>query len=987
MTINYNDFGEITPKDIYLCPPNRHRICCLNGIKENTVSITENLKDYDTLSFDLDKYITDASGMRCLSNGYESVDYLMEIDVDGIGRYVVSEPPSVSSDGYTETKTIHCSSLEWRLQGIHITKLLVNTGEKLSLERLVKDNMDALGRTIEYITVYNPDNPNLSLLDIVFAHYAKDWSIGFISPLIAAKTPCFNIDSTNVYAFLTQDLAKYLQCFVKFDTIHKTISLLSADDESLDTNVYISFGNLAKSIKIDTQTEQIYTRYMINGGNNLDITQVNFGDNKIECLDYYLTENYLPKSTIDKYNAWRDYQDGRRMDYVAAIKEYILAQEAKTELINRVPIDALNIDFNTFSLEELLSELEYFEGLVSCMEQDFTIDGVLNSEALKVSPYWHDYHAYTTWIIPNIITAISNYDKLPEDREDYLTSWETEWELYGTDELKAKMSLYEEKLNLLKDYSKDWSELTAEEKASHSGEDSYNLKHDAYQSAQTDYNGAKSKYDELMAQINQYQFQMDNCSSNLKAIADDVAIRNERFSFSDSELSMLQTLYLDAEYTNEFFTTNHYTSQAEKVEEELLLFHYAKEDLAKQSRPQYNFSAEINNLYALPEFKCWHDKVECGNYIRLELGDGQIEKMRLSSKTYNPCCKDDDKLSVTFTSMVQWWNKKGDFESLFDTANSSEKNSISRGSNENSKDSTELGNDLIRYILNSRQMSDKLDSVHTQSIVSNEASIKAALIGYAKLNQLHSQVADFITANADTLFADYALMDYVAANFLQTNRTSTDFVTIGTDKNGNQIQINNTTMQFIDRDGNVFIQLGLDAKGNKSFILTDENGTTIIDSDGIKEHAISDGLIVNSMLCVKNETYMGIGADKLNIDSVVTGINNGNLTINAAKVYFDDEEKSLNTIMKEMSTSMTSVNGKLLYDVVITSSKGTLIDEDTILTANIYYYGTTTPASGSFSYTWYKNGVLIDGAVSAVYTVDIDDIENGAEFICKINYT
>lgn len=987
MTINYNDFGEITPKDIYLCPPNRHRICCLNGIKENTVSITENLKDYDTLSFDLDKYITDASGMRCLSNGYESVDYLMEIDVDGIGRYVVSEPPSVSSDGYTETKTIHCSSLEWRLQGIHITNLLVNTGEKLSLERLVKDNIDALGRTIEYITVYNPDNPNLSLLDILFTHYAKDWSIGFISPLIAAKTPCFNIDNTNVYAFLTQDLAKYLQCFIKFDTIHKTISLLSADDESLDTNVYISFGNLAKSVKIDTQTEQIFTRYMINGGNNLDITQVNFGDNKIECLDYYLTENYLPKSTIDKYNAWRDYQDGRRMDYVAAIKEYILAQEAKTELINRVPIDALNIDFNTFSLEELLSELEYFEGLVSCMEQDFTINGVLDLEALKASPYRHDYHAYTTWIIPNIITAIENYDKLPEVKEDYLTSWETEWELYGTDELKAKMSLYEEKLNLLKDYSKNWSELTAAEKTSHSGEDSYNLKHDEYQSAQTDYNGAKSKYDELMAQINQYQSQMDNCSSNLKAIADDVSIRNERFSFSDSELSMLQTLYLDAEYTNEFFTTNNYTSQSEKVEEELLLFHYAKEDLAKQSRPQYNFSAEINNLYALPEFKCWHDKVECGNYIRLELGDGQIEKMRLSSKTYNPCCKDDDKLSVTFTSMVQWWNKKGDFESLFDTANSSVKNSISRGSIENSKDSTELGNDLIRYILNSRQMSDKLDSVHTQSIVSNEASIKAALIGYAKLNQLHSQVADFITANADTLFADYALMDYVAANFLQTNRTSTDFVTIGTDKNGNQIQINNTTMQFIDRDGNVFIQLGLDAKGNKSFILTDENGTTIIDSDGIKEHAISDGLIVNNMLCVKNETYMGIGADKLNIDSVVTGINNGNLTINAAKVYFDDEEKSLNTIMKEMSTSMTSVNGKLLYDVVITSSKGTLIDEDTILTANIYHYGTTTPASGSFSYTWYKNGVLIDGAVSAVYTVDIDDIENGAEFICKINYT
>lgn len=92
MIINDNGFDKTTPCDIYLCPPNQHRTCCLNGIKENTVSITENLKDYDTLSFDLDKYITDSEGNPCLSNGYDKIDYLMDIDVDGIGRFVVSAP-------------------------------------------------------------------------------------------------------------------------------------------------------------------------------------------------------------------------------------------------------------------------------------------------------------------------------------------------------------------------------------------------------------------------------------------------------------------------------------------------------------------------------------------------------------------------------------------------------------------------------------------------------------------------------------------------------------------------------------------------------------------------------------------------------------------------------------------------------------------------------------------------------------------------------
>lgn len=987
MTINYNGFGKATPSDIYLCPPNQNRICCLNGIKENTVSVTEHLKDYDTLSFDLDRYIADKTGSKIPSNGYDTIDYLMDIDVEGIGRFVVSAPPTVSSDGYTETKTVNCSSLEWRLQGINLTDFKINTGESTSLERLVPDNIDALGRTIEYITVYNADNPDLSLLDILCNHYAKGWSVGTVSPLIAVKTPYFNVSSTNVYAFLTQDLAKYLQCFVRFDTIHKTISLMNADDDTLDTNVYISFTNLAKSVKIDTQTEQIYTRYTIYGGNNLDIAQVNFGDDRIESIDYYLHTGYLPQTVIDKYNAWKEYRENRRSEYISAIKEYIKAQEAKNELINRVPNDALSIDFNTFSLDELQEELEYFQGLAACMEQDFTTDGVVDTEALEASVYWWDYKSYTTWIIPNIETAIANSDKLPGDKEDYLTSWETEWELYGTDELKAKLSLYEEKLNLLKDYSKDWSELTSTEQNSHSSEELYNLKHEEYLDAHTNYAGAKNKYDTLMTEVNNYQIQMNTHSANMKTIAENVDIKNEQFGFNDSELSILRTLYIDADYTNENFTITNYSSQSEKVDEELLLLNYAREDLAKQSRPQYNFSAEIDNLYALPEFKCWHDKMECGNYIRLELEDGQIEKMRLLSKTYNPCAIDDNNLSVTFTSMVQWWNKKGDFETLFDTANSSDKNAISRGSNNSSKDSTEISNDLIRYILNSRQMSDKLDSVHTQSLVSNEASLKAALIDYAKISQLDSSIGSFITANADTLFADYALMDYVIANYLQTNRTSAEFVTIGTDAGGNKIQINNTTMQFVDSDGNVFIQLGLDANGNKNFILTDENGTTIIDSDGIKENAVSDGLIVDNMLCIKNNNYMGISADKLNIDSVVTGINDGNLSLNATKVYFNEEDKSLNTMMNEMSTSITNVSGKLLYDVVITSSKGTQIDEDTVLTANVYHYGTTTPADGSFSYAWYKNGTAINGAASDTYTVNIDDIENGAEFICKVSYT
>lgn len=136
----------------------------------------------------------------------------------------------------------------------------------------------------------------------------------------------------------------------------------------------------------------------------------------------------------------------------------------------------------------------------------------------------------------------------------------------------------------------------------------------------------------------------------------------------------------------------------------------------------------------------------------------------------------------------------------------------------------------------------------------------------------------------------------------------------------------------------------------------------------------------------KSNTYDGISADKLNIDSVVTGINNGTTSINSTKVYFDSDDKSLNTVMQEMTTKVSQVDGKLLYDVVITSSNGTTISDTTILTANVYNYGTTTLADGNFTYQWYLNGSEIKNAIKKTYTVNVSSLVNGGQFTCKVNY-
>src|SRR5574344_1681570 len=890
MNINHDAFENIEKSNVYLCKPNGDKICALNGIDENTFEYTSKLKDFDTLQFSVDKYI-DIDGVATKSNGYDKLAYRMEISVDNVGRFIITSPPTITNDGVKETKTIECSSLEWNFLSKDIVNFKINTGESSSIERLYPDNIDALDRTINYIKVYDAINTNLSLLNIILG-YVKGWTVGYVSPTIASKTPYFNIESTSLYSFMMQDISKSLQCIFKFDTINKTINIYDEDSIGTDTNVFISFKNLAKKIDITPQTDNIYTRYTVVGNDDLDITQANFGDSKIEDISNYLTTDYLSAEIIEKENAYTTLKESKRTDYIHLIKSFVSVQENRDEIINRLPIDDLNIDWDTFSATELNKELEYFQGLVDCIEADYTVGGVLDLDALMASMYWWDYKSYTEWIIPNIEIAISNIGKTSAQKTDYDNSWETEWDLYGTTELKVKINLYKEQMESTKDYSKAWSELTTAEKSLYV-ESNYTQLHNVYIQAQTNFNGATTKYNSLVSTISGYDTQLTTIQTSINALVASVNISNSSFEFTEDELKTIDGLYVDTDYKNENFTVSTYTTLSEKVDEELSLLNYAKEDLAKQCKPQYSFSTEMDNLLNLEEFKVWNTSIEVGNFITLDTGNSQ-EKLRLISLTFNPMLNDSDSLVVEFSNILTWNGQRNDFTDLFDNAISSSKNSISKGS-VSGDDKTEVSNELIKYILNSRQMSQNLDNLKLNTLVTNEAKINTALIDYAKIDVIDGLVATFVTQTVDTQFVKDLITGHITTSDLAANTTTSSFVTIGQDSIGNKIQINANTMQFVDSNGNVYIQMGIDAEGNKNFLITDENGTTLIDSTGVHASAIPDGLIVSDMMKKKDTTYTGIGSDILNIDSVVQGINNGTTTIKSTQIYFDEDSQTQNS--------------------------------------------------------------------------------------------
>ena len=240
-----------------------------------------------------------------------------------------------------------------------------------------------------------------------------------------------------------------------------------------------------------------------------------------------------------------------------------------------------------------------------------------------------------------------------------------------------------------------------------------------------------------------------------------------------------------------------------------------------------------------------------------------------------------------------------------------------------------------------------------QAIKANITDLDAAK---ADINVLHSDVADITTLVNGNLTSDNiqsmvitgdkftvangfiknAMIDSVNANKINAGIINTNNVSIQSDDGSMLLQGN--LQQFKDKNGKVRIQIGKDAKGNFTFCLYDENGTgQLINEKGIQSsNAIADGLIVDA----KVAENANIAGSKLDIDSVVTEVNNGSTSIKGTKIYLDGQKQSLDVAFNNMSTTVkgntdtikthtTSINtmdGKvtqLISDTTITQQDGT----------------------------------------------------------------
>ena len=170
-----------------------------------------------------------------------------------------------------------------------------------------------------------------------------------------------------------------------------------------------------------------------------------------------------------------------------------------------------------------------------------------------------------------------------------------------------------------------------------------------------------------------------------------------------------------------------------------------------------------------------------------------------------------------------------------------------------------------------------------------------------------------------------AMIDSISANKINTGTINTNNVNIQS-ADGSMV-INGTTQQFKDENGTVRIQIGKDATGNFTFALFSQDGVGIlIDESGIKAGAVPNGLIVNDMVA----DGANISGSKLDINSVISSINDGTTTIKGTRIQLDEQGQSLEVAFNQLKTKVETIE-----NVTIDGDLSSVIEQVTSNTTNI----------------------------------------------------
>ena len=850
MILGLDSYNNLEIPSYILCKPNNDRIGSIDCIEKKH---TFKFNDYDEIKFTTHLYINAKKNIL-----YEKINELMHIELPDIGRFVISDI-SIQSEGTRfETKECVAVSEEVLLAQKYLELFTVNMGT---------------AESIDGVSFYNLSDPSKSLLNLVLEKF-PNWTIGHVDNELYTMQRCFEVDRQDVYSFLMSDISQAFDCIFVFDTINHCINAYKKDSVGEDTNIHISYSNLAKNVNISSNIDDIKTCLKVTGADDLSIREVNMGYDSIYSFDYFHSLEYMSQGLYDAFSIWKDLWNSKVDDYEKLVVQY----------------------------QSFYNDIHYLES-----------------------------------------------EKMPDDPES------KDWTLYGLNPLKEKLSANEQKQAVM---------IKAGQ-----GESTHKDYETMYLPCYNEIQAIKSQIAVVETGIQELKSQQEVIGNQMDEIIELVDMNN---NFTQEQLNELSKYIREDELSSDNYVVTDIMTDSERMDMLHDLLKYGQEELAKVSVPTMQFSMDMLNIYAIPEFQKNVDKFNVGNYIFVTLRDDYSVKLRLLTMDINYLDKND--FSVTFGNISKTKGNKlfQDVTKALELASSVATSVSFNSSNWNKAniESTSIGKMLSDGLLASGQ---RLETTKSDVIIddrgilisnnpNNEYANDFIFLGGGRilfsddgLKTIKTALGRVQYTKDGTIYDDFGLLaQFVIAGYIG-----------GSVIEGNEINNGNGTFR-VDPDGNLIATSATiegTIKANDGYI-GGENGFTIKSSDGIGRIYSGSKSVFSSN---NSGVYIGTDGISLGKNSPFSVDSDGNLTANSGTIggakISGNSISSTNWTLD--SSGVANLKGAYINGVAVNSSFG-----------SIGYNGTNTwgSFSGSSYYGSSASNPFSGGCVSHIQSISADYI-------------
>lgn len=689
MNFKFNIFGEAEYPTIILSTKYHKHLGVIENIDVTSINSTFNMASAQELSFDIYKEL---DGKIC--SLWDSIVDFKYIFVPEFQEYYEIQI-SLDADNKTIKHVAATSACEAELG----TRLLRNFE--------CNSEADILRDDYEPTVLYNPDKPEVSLLDRVLKDKCPDYTIAHVDASIASIQRTFSVDNEDIYAFFTSTVAKEIECLFVFDSVNRAISVYDLKNAyGENTSVYISADNYAELITVEGNTDNVFNCFKIEGGDDLiTATVANINPNGSNYIYQYQQDalDDMPENLVTKINEYNTLYNNKKPIYEDYTKEMYKAIDDElyltSEMMPEIVIPETSASQELSNLLTQISEVAVANiSVISKASSDIAVKGMAKVivdaryDVEIISSSLSDLVAgtYRTWTGKFKIVNTGNEEDIAEstsfssvkivgnnyeeylyqkiqkalDKEDSLfysifeikdmAVFKTELKKYCLDKLKSFESSYQTCLEVLIENGVTDTNATF-----------YDV--DLYDSMYLPY------YERILAiqsemviresQISEVQAEKKKYDKLRKDIQKELNFKD----YLGDDLWLVLSHYLKEDtYSNSNYISKG-LNNSEIINKASELYDIAYNELYAASKLQFNLTSTLLNLLNTKEFEPFKDKIALGNWINVRVDDVlyQLRLINLSIDYGNL-----KNISVTFSNVVKIDSVISDTQSILNQAKS-----------------------------------------------------------------------------------------------------------------------------------------------------------------------------------------------------------------------------------------------------------------------------------------------------------------------------